>query len=99
MLPMIQGADKVFRKVLVPLAGLQEMLLLRDAVVIKKNMMRDLDPTRRAALRKAILQCYEDESSDQNDMKKEFQFSYRNLFGGKSKESEKTEPTESTSLV
>ena len=28
MLPMFQGADKVFRKILVPLAGLDEMLML-----------------------------------------------------------------------
>ena len=54
MLPMFRGADKVFRKVLVPLAGLQELLMLRDAMVIKKQMLKDLDPERASVLQKQI---------------------------------------------
>jgi hypothetical protein len=97
MLPMIQGADKVFRKVLVPLAGLQEMMLLRDALVIKKNMMKGLDPERQAALKKAIIMAYENDSTDPDDTKQVFQSSYRNLFGfGKD---DKKEPDEATALV
>lgn len=34
MLPMFRGADKVFRKVLVPLAGLQEVSVLLFHYVI-----------------------------------------------------------------
>ena len=44
MLPMMQGADKVFRKILVPLARLQDLLILRDAIQIKKRILSELDP-------------------------------------------------------
>jgi len=64
MLPMFQGADKVFRKILVPLAGLQELLLLRDAMAIKKRMLKDLDPERAAVLQKCIAKFFDGSSAD-----------------------------------
>jgi TB2/DP1, HVA22 family len=54
MLPMFQGADKVFRHILVPLAGLQELLLLKDAMHVKKTMLKTLRPERAALVRRAI---------------------------------------------
>jgi len=69
MLPMFDGANKVFRKVLVPLAGLKEMLLLRDAVMVKKKMLRDLDPERAESVRKAIAKFYQN-SDDKHDPEK-----------------------------
>merc|ERR1711957_1003532 len=66
MLPMFQGADKVFRTVLVPLAGLKEMLMLRDAIQIKKDMLKDLDPERARIVRKAIAKFYSDDDSTTN---------------------------------
>ena len=105
MLPMIQGAEKVFRNVLVPIAGLKEMLLLRDAIMVKKTMMKDLPPERRAALRKLILECYEDEDHiDPNSMRKDYQKTYSKMFhlpefvSGKTANDEK-EPDEATALV
>jgi hypothetical protein len=67
MLPMFQGADKFFRKVLVPLAGLNEMLLLRDAIAIKKSMLKDLDPERAKTVRKAIAKFYDDDDDETAD--------------------------------
>ena len=67
MLPMFQGADKLFRKVLVPLAGLQEMLLLRDAIQVKKQMLHDLDPARAKTVRMAIAKFYSDDEASTID--------------------------------
>lgn len=61
---MFQGADKLFRKVLVPLAGLQEMLMLRDAIQVKKQMFHDLDPDRAKTVRMAIAKFYADDSAE-----------------------------------
>lgn len=64
MLPMFRGADKVFRKILVPLAGLQEMLILRDSIQIKKQMLKDLDPERAAVVRKSIAKFFDGDGDD-----------------------------------
>mmetsp|Transcript_13252 Transcript_13252/g.32343 ORF Transcript_13252/g.32343 Transcript_13252/m.32343 type:complete len:439 (-) Transcript_13252:87-1403(-) len=67
MLPMFEGADKIFRKILVPLAGLQELLMLRDAIQIKKSMLKDLDPERQRVVRKAIAKFFADNNDDGDD--------------------------------
>ena len=41
-LPMFRGADVVFRRVLVPLSGQQENMLLRDAFLVKKEMEKKI---------------------------------------------------------
>jgi hypothetical protein len=66
MLPMFRGAEKVFRNILVPLAGLKEMLMLRDAYQIKKQMLKDLDPERAKLVGKSIAYIFgsEDDSID-----------------------------------
>ena len=61
MLPMFRGADKVFRNILVPLAGLKEMLMLRDAYQIKKQMLKDLDPERAKLVGKSISYLFDNE--------------------------------------
>lgn len=66
MLPMFRGADKVFRKVLVPLAGLNELLYLRDSIMIKKQLLRDLPPERAAVLQKSIAKFFDGSSSANN---------------------------------
>lgn len=73
MLPMFGGADKVFRKVLVPLAGLQELLMLSDAIRVKRSMLKDLDPERARIVRKAIAKFYDDDddTADPENLKKE----------------------------
>ena len=102
MLPMFRGADKIFRKVLVPLAGLTEMLVLRDAIVIKKQMLKDLDPERAAAVQKSIAKFFDGSSSDSDPLvlKEELQQGWGRIalpkiklpFGGDG-------PTETTNLV
>jgi len=81
MLPMFDGANKVFRKVLVPLAGLQELLLLRDAVIIKKQMLKDLDPERAELVRKAISKFYNehDDEKDPEKLKNELMAGYSGM--------------------
>lgn len=81
MLPMMGGADKVFRKILVPLAGLKEMLLLRDAISVKKTMLRDLDPERARAVRKAIAKFYDDDddSADPGALKTEMMNGWKGI--------------------
>jgi hypothetical protein len=41
-LPMFQGADVVFRRVLVPLSGQHENMLLRDTYLVRKEMERKI---------------------------------------------------------
>ena len=107
MLPMMGGADKIFRKILVPLAGLKELLLLRDATAVKKTMLRDLDPERAKAVRKAIAKFYDDDddNADPTALKSEMMNGWQgiqlprvlpsisNPFGKSD-----SEPTESTPL-
>lgn len=64
MLPMFRGAEKIFRKVLVPLAGLQEMLILRDSIQIKQQMLKDLDPERAKVVRKSIAKYFDGDGGD-----------------------------------
>lgn len=54
MLPMFQGAERFFRHVLVPCVGLKEMLLLRDAIDVRNEMMKSLPPGRQSEIRKTI---------------------------------------------
>lgn len=108
MLPMFQGADKVFRKILVPLAGLQELLMLRDAIAVKKKMLKDLPPERAKSVRKAIAKFYNDDDGtvDPLELKKEFMSGWQGLkiptmpsVSNPFFRSSKTEPTETTSLI
>ena len=109
MLPMFRGADKVFRKILVPLAGLQELLILRDSILIKKEMMKDLDPERAKIVRKSIAKFFDDDDHDAPAvLKAQFTNSWKSLklpkitmpnisFANLSKGGK--QPTETTNLV
>lgn len=109
MLPMFRGADKVFRKVLVPLAGLNELLYLRDSIMIKKQLLRDLPPDRAAVLQKSIAKFFDGSSADSDPtvLREELMTGWKFLpkinlpFGNSEKggEDKKVEPTEKTSLV
>lgn len=104
---MFQGADKVFRNILVPLAGLQELLMLRDAIMVKADMLKNLPPHRAKSVRKAIAKFYDndDMNSDSEVLKREMLsgWSGLKLFGGNGSGSSgsgnKQSATESTSLV
>ena len=108
MLPMFQGADKVFRKILVPLAGLQELLMLRDAIAVKKKMLKDLPPERAKSVRKAIAKFYndDDDTVDPVELKRELMTGWQGLkmptmpsMSNPFSRRSKTEPTETTSLI
>eukprot|EP00555_Chaetoceros_dichaeta_P002314 CAMPEP_0198250674 /NCGR_PEP_ID=MMETSP1447-20131203/1762_1 /TAXON_ID=420782 /ORGANISM="Chaetoceros dichaeta, Strain CCMP1751" /LENGTH=357 /DNA_ID=CAMNT_0043935531 /DNA_START=69 /DNA_END=1142 /DNA_ORIENTATION=- len=58
MVPMFQGADKIFRHVLVPLAGLEEMLIRKDAELVKLKVMRGIPEDRRDTVLKEIAESY-----------------------------------------
>lgn len=73
MLPLFRGADTVFRSVLVPLAGLQEMLVRRDAEEVKRQALKDLPPERRALVMKAIAESFEKEAKNHGDAKTGYQ--------------------------
>lgn len=45
---MFQGSDVIFRRVLVPLSGQYENLLLHDAYLVKMGMDESLPGTERA---------------------------------------------------
>jgi hypothetical protein len=47
-LPMFQGADVVFRRILVPLSGQYENMLLHDAYLVKVGMEESLPVAERA---------------------------------------------------
>mmetsp|Transcript_42196 Transcript_42196/g.132144 ORF Transcript_42196/g.132144 Transcript_42196/m.132144 type:complete len:310 (+) Transcript_42196:211-1140(+) len=47
MLPLFRGADAVFRTVIAPLAGLEENLLLRDAALLREELLEAVPESRR----------------------------------------------------
>lgn len=101
MLPMFQGADKVFRNILVPAAGLRELLLLRDAIRVKKDMFKHLSPERAKSVRRAIAKFYEenDDTADPAVLKKELYQEWSGLKLSNPFANSTSEATETTSLV
>mmetsp|Transcript_12466 Transcript_12466/g.15797 ORF Transcript_12466/g.15797 Transcript_12466/m.15797 type:complete len:342 (-) Transcript_12466:535-1560(-) len=62
MLPLFRGAEHVFRNILVPLAGLQELLVRKDADLVRKQALADLPPERRALVMKEIADSFANSS-------------------------------------
>lgn len=58
MLPMFNGADVVFRNVLVPIAGQREALLLKDAKMLAKTMVKQLPASRHGEAGEAIAEAF-----------------------------------------
>jgi len=81
MLPMFRGADKVFRNILVPLAGLQELLILRDSLLIRNQMLKSLNPDRSKAVSRSIARFFNGESdaADPDVLRKELKQSWSAL--------------------
>lgn len=59
MLPIFKGAEQIFRNVLVPIAGLQELLVRRDAELVKRSALKDLPPETRALILKEIGESFQ----------------------------------------
>jgi receptor expression-enhancing protein 5/6 len=60
MLPMFRGAETVFREILVPLAGMQEMLIRRDAEMLKRQVLANVPPERQKLVLNDIVTSLED---------------------------------------
>ena len=58
MLPMFNGADVVFRNILVPIAGQREALLLKDAKMLAKSMVKQLPASRHGEAGEAIAEAF-----------------------------------------
>ena len=56
--PARYGADVVFRNVLVPLAGQREALLLNDAKMLARNMVKQLPASRHGEAGEAIAEAF-----------------------------------------
>lgn len=70
MVPVFNGATKVFRNILVPLARQQEMLILRDSLKLKQELMRQLPKDRADRLRRAVAASFgkdDDDAGDEED--------------------------------
>jgi len=92
---MFGGAEKVFRKILVPFFRLDDFLMLRDAFFVKKRVFADLDPERSAAMRVAISQLFSQEETGLE--KKDLIASYAGIL--KKNRNKSAEPTETSNLV
>ena len=58
-------ADVIFRNVLVPLAGQREALLLKDAQMLARNMVKQLPASRHGEAGEAVAQAFLDEAKKQ----------------------------------
>ena len=85
------------------------MLILRDSIQIKKQMLKDLDPERAKIVRKSIAKFFDGDGEDEADpekLKGELMQSWSalkipkiKLPFGKSNEKDEGSPTETTNLV
>jgi len=58
MLPMFDGSMKVFRKVLVPLLGQQELLIIRDAHVLAAELFKKIPVDRQDHARQQAAKAF-----------------------------------------
>jgi hypothetical protein len=58
MLPLFNGSTAVFREVLVPLLGQREALILKDAKILARELVRKLPKDRHGAARKAVAEAF-----------------------------------------
>ena len=58
MLPLFRGADEVFRNILVPIAGQRDQLLIRDAHILHKEMVRQVPAERIDSVRAATIAAF-----------------------------------------
>jgi len=63
MLPMFKGADAIFRSILVPLSGQTEMLMLRDASILRMELESKIPESRRAQVLDAVSKTFAADNS------------------------------------
>ena len=59
MLPLFNGAESIYRNILVPIAGLQELQLKRDSEMIKYEVLKQLPEERREAVLSEIADSFQ----------------------------------------
>lgn len=65
MVPFSNGAKKVFRNVLVPLTGQQELLVYRDAYKVHKAMMASVPESRHDLMRQKVTDLFKKPRDDE----------------------------------
>jgi len=63
MIPLFYGADKVYRGILVPIFGLEELLAFRDALAVKREIEDKIPKERRADLHSKIVELFQKENA------------------------------------
>jgi len=58
MLPMFEGAKKVYREILVPLTGQQENLILRDALKLNEEILKKVPEDRRTKVQAMLADTF-----------------------------------------
>ena len=58
MLPMFRGSESIFRNIIAPLAGKTEMLLLRDSVMLRRDMESKMPPGRHEYMRNEMSKVF-----------------------------------------
>lgn len=58
MLPIFDGSIAVFREILVPLCGQREALLVKDAKLLAKELLKKLPAERHDVARKAAAAAF-----------------------------------------
>lgn len=86
MLPLFRGADQIFRNILVPITGQHEMLILRDAHLLRLEMEAKVSPERWKEMRKALASSFT--GGDDGDNEDEEKGVYGSTLEAKPKEDE-----------
>ena len=68
MVPIFNGAEKVYRNILVPLTGQEEMLIYRDAVMVRNTFMKKVPKSRSKKMKKKLADLFAHNSDDESDI-------------------------------
>jgi hypothetical protein len=69
MVPLFQGADKIYRSVFVPVFGLHRELFLRDAMVMKRSLEERIPKETHSSFKKELADVFLTENYGQKDAK------------------------------
>ena len=69
---MFRGAETVFREILVPLAGMQEMLIRRDAEMLKRQVLANVPPERQRLVLNEIATSLEQSEANLGTFKTDY---------------------------
>lgn len=87
MLPMFKGADKIFREILVPLSGQTEMLLIRDAQMLRMELEAKLPDNRKEDVLKSLTKVLTKDLDEKPAVKRRSKFGKKATYGSVEEES------------